>query len=247
VATALEQQLVPSRLRRRDEPVVIVPTGRLHGLAWRALPGLVDRSVSVSPSLFGWVASIRDARRPAGGARALLVAGPELGGATAEVEALAALHDEPIVLDAGASTASSCLAGLASASLAHFACHGAFRTDNPLFSSLRVADGELNLYDLEQCADLPRTLVLSACNAAASIELRGGALLGMSNALMSLGVSSVIAPLTPINDERSVDVMVRLHRELRAGRPPAEALARAARTGDPDSEATAAAFVPIGA
>ena len=131
-------------------------------------------------------------------------------------------------------------------SLAHLACHGSFRSDNPLFSTLRVADGDITVYDLEQCRRLPRTMVLSACNAAVSTVLRGGSLLGMSSALIQLGVSSVIAPLTPVSDERSVDLMTRLHQELRAGARPAVALARAAAVGD-ELDATAAAFVVIGA
>ena len=68
----------------------------------------------------------------------------------------------------------------------------------------------------------------------------------MSSSLIQLGVSSVIAPLTPVSDERSVELMTRLHQELHAGARPPEALARAAMV-DGDLDATAAAFVAIGA
>ena len=102
------------------------------------------------------------------------------------------------------------------------------------------------MYDLERCERLPRTMVLSACNAAASSVLRGGALLGMSSSLIQFGVSSVIAPLTPVSDERSVALMSRLHRQLAAGAEPAAALASAALV-DGELDATAAAFVVIGA
>jgi CHAT domain-containing protein len=59
-------------------------------------------------------------------------------------------------------------------------------------------------------------------------------------------VSSVIAPLTPVSDDRSVALMIRLHQGLRAGESPAEALARAALV-DGELDATAAAFVALGA
>jgi CHAT domain-containing protein len=75
--------------------------------------------------------------------------------------------------------------------------------------------------------------------------LRGGALLGLSSALLQLGVSSVIAPLAPVNDERSVDVMVRLHTHLAAGRSAAEALALASVV-DGELDPTAASFVCMG-
>jgi CHAT domain-containing protein len=228
-----------------DRSLVIVPTGRLHGLAWRALPSLAARPTVVAPSLMACAVATRaGAIRRA--SRTLLIGGPALTAASAELAALARIHRNAVVLDVDDSTAERCIARLGEATLAHLACHGSFRSDNPLFSTLRVADGDITVYDLEQCRRLPRTMVLSACNAAASAVLRGGALLGMSSALIQLGVSSVIAPLTPVSDDRSVALMIRLHQGLRAGESPAEALARAALV-DGELDATAAAFVALGA
>ncbi len=245
VGGQLGRRLLPDRVRSSERPLVVVPTGRLHGLAWGALPSLADRPVSVAPSLFGHTVAIR-----AGTVRrrrhTALIGGPGLPAARAELDALMAIYPHATVLDGGRSTASSCIAALSRATLAHVACHGSFRSDNPLFSTLRVADGDLTVYDLERCERLPRTMVLSACNAAVSSVLRGGALLGMSSSLIQLGVSSVIAPLTPVSDERSVSLMIRLHRELDAGAPPALALARAAGV-DGELDPTAAAFVALGA
>ena len=245
VGARLERGLLPERVLRSGRPLVIVPTGRLHGLAWRALPALADRPVTVSPSLFARTIAAR-----AGGMRrkrhAALIGGPGLAAGADELRALTQVYPRATVLGAERSTAASCLSALNQATLAHMACHGAFRSDNPLFSTLRVADGDLTVYDLERCERLPRTMVLSACNAAVSAVLRGGALLGMSSSLIQLGVSSVIAPMTPVSDERSVALMTRLHRELAVGTAPAAALARAAVV-DGVLDATAAAFVVIGA
>ena len=47
---------------------------------------------------------------------------------------------------------------------AHLACHGSFRADNPLFSSLLLADGGLTVHDVESLGAGPRELVLSACD-----------------------------------------------------------------------------------
>ena len=245
VGGRLGQQLLPDRVRSTERPLVIVPTGRLHGLAWRALPLLAGRAVTVSPSLFGHTIATRgaasDRRR-----HSVLVAGPDLPAAPEELRVLSAIYPTATVLDVATSDAASCLAAFSTATLAHVACHGSFRSDNPLFSTLRVADGDLTVYDLERCERLPHTMVLSACNAAASSVLRGGALLGMSSSLIQFGVSSVVAPLTPVSDERSVALMTRLHRELAAGLEPAAALARAALV-DGELDATASAFVVIGA
>ena len=221
----LQAALLPASVLNTDRALVIVPTGRLHGLAWRALPALVARPTSVAPSLMAWALATRasEVRRAS---RTLLIGGPALTAASAELAALARIHRNAVVLDVDESTAERCITELGGVTLAHLACHGSFRSDNPLFSTLRVADGDITVYDLERCRRLPRTMVLSACNAAVSSVLRGGALLGMSSSLIQLGVSSVIAPLTPVSDERSVALMTRLHRELRAGAGPAVALAQ---------------------
>ena len=213
VTAELEDHVVPARVRQSGRPLVVVPTGALHGLPWNALPNVGERPISVSPSLTGWAIANR---RP-GGDRATLIAGPELAHAESEVESLAELYPRAETLVGPDASASRCLAELARADVGHLACHGSFRADNPLFSTLTLADGPLTVYDLARCRPLPKTLVLSACNAAVGATLRGGALLGLASALMSFGASSVIAPLTPVSDLAVVPVMDRLHRRLVAG------------------------------
>ena len=120
-----------------------------------------------------------------------------------------------------------------------------FRRDNPMFSSLHVADGPLNVYDLEGLERLPVVVVLSSCSVANAKVVQGGSLLGLANAFTTLGAASVIAPLTPISDAASVTVMDRLHRQLIAGADPAAALAAATMSHDV-ADPTAAAFIALG-
>jgi hypothetical protein len=244
VTAALSERLVPRRVLRSQRPVVVVPTGVLYALPWGALPGLTGRAVSVCPSLTGWAIAHRDA---ASSRRVGLIAGPDLEHAHAEVTALAALHDEPDVLTGDDATAERSLELIGRCDLAHVACHGAYRHDNPLFSTLRLADGTLTVFDLERCASMPRTVVLSACNVALDAAVGGGALLGLASSLMTFGSGTVIAPLTPVSDERLVPVMVRLHRGLLDGEEPARALALAAVSDDGLLDPTAASFVAFGA
>ena len=53
-ATSLADLLLPATVARSDRPLVVVPTGALHGVPWRALAPLRGRPVSVSPSLSAW-------------------------------------------------------------------------------------------------------------------------------------------------------------------------------------------------
>jgi tetratricopeptide (TPR) repeat protein len=242
----LADRIVPTRVRRSERPLVVVPTGAMHGLAWNALPGLSGRPVSISPSLIGWAVARRAAEVPGPRRGVLLAAGPELPAAPSEVETVAALYRRPTVLLGAAATAGAALQALGRSRLAHLACHGSYRADNPLFSTLALADGPLTVYDLERCRTMPRTVVLSACSVATSSVLRGGTLLGLASALMTFGASTIIAPLTPVSDEWVVPVMVAVHQAMVRGASPAAALSRTV-VGDGAIDPTAASFVAIGA
>ncbi len=174
------------------------------------------------------------------------MAGPGLEYADFEVANLAALYTDPEVSTGDGATVAACVDLLGRADLVHIACHGQFRTDNPMFSSLHLADGPLIVHDLERLDRLPETVILPACSVATAMALQGGSLLGLASALMTLGACNVIAPLTPINDAASVTVMDRLHHELLAGSPPAAALAVAALEHDL-TDPTAGAFITLGA
>lgn len=254
----LAELVVPAALGGRDDEVVVVPSSSLLGLPWACLPPLRGRAIAVASSLADWAACNR---RVPGDGSVGLIAGPDLRAAGREIDRLAKVHRTSSRLGAGTANTAGALEVIGTSAIAHIACHGAFRSDNPMFSSLRLADGELTVHDLAQCAELPHTFVMSACNTGQNAALRGGGLLGMASALMQLGVSSVIAPLTPVNDERSVELMVRLHTHLAAGLPAATALARASIAdgvdgadgagGDADGEIgsidpTAAPFVCFG-
>ncbi len=244
IAAELADRLVPRRVLRSGRPVVVVPTGVLHALPWAALPGLTGRAVSVAPSFTGWAIATG---RVEPTEHVTLVAGPALEHAEREVETLRTFHDGPTVLTGGDATADAVLAAIGKSDLAHLACHGSYRADNPLFSTLRLHDGPLTAYDLERCPAMPRTVVLSACNVAMGAPAGGGALLGLATSLMTFGAGSVIAPLTPVSDEHVVPVMGRLHGGLLAGLAPAQALAEASQAEDGLLDPTAAAFVVIGA
>ncbi|MEA2971548.1 MAG: hypothetical protein QOG82_6 [Actinomycetota bacterium] len=229
-------------------PVVVVPTGELHGLPWAALPSLAGRPTTVAPSTALWMGGDRGraslgAVGGGGRGRVALVAGPQLPGADAEVAELSALYPDATVLTGAAATAVGVMAALEEADLVHLAAHGSFRADSPLFSSVLLADGPLTVYDLERLRRAPAVVVLSACDAAVAAVHDGDELLGTAAALLALGVRSVIAPLMPVPDAATTAVMVALHHRLRAGERPAEALAHA---GEGQDVAAAVAFVCIG-
>jgi tetratricopeptide (TPR) repeat protein len=211
--------------------LVLAPSGTLHALPWAALPGLTGRPVAVTPSAALWLRTARAADRALegpddeGDAAIVLVAGPGLPGADAEVGALAAALPGARHLHGDHATVGAVLPALAGARVAHIAAHGLFRADNPQLSSLRLADGPLTGYDLEGLASPPRTVVLSACDAGLTGVRSGEEVQGLVAVLLALGTGAVIAAVAPVADDLTAAFALDLHARLAAGTPPPSALA----------------------
>jgi hypothetical protein len=223
----------------REAPLVVVPTGPLHALPWGTLPSLRGRPVVVTPSLATWaeLASTTRSRRR----KAVLVGGPRLLHSTWEVRDLATLRPEATALHGKAATADAVLVALDGAALAHVACHGHFRADSPLFSSFELADGKLDVYELQRLRRAPEVVVLSACNLALSSLHPGDELLGLASALLGMGTRTIVASVVPVPDAAARRLMLAFHRNLLGGSSPADALA-SAQAG----ARTAAGFVCLG-
>jgi hypothetical protein len=230
-----------------DGPVIIVPPGRLHAVPWSLLPALRDREVSVAPSARAWLAARAAPVPPPGDP--VLVLGPGLGAAGAEVATLASQYPGATVLTGRAATARRVLAALAGAPCAHIAAHGTFRSDSPLFSSLRLADGPLTVHDLERLPSSPYRMILPSCDSGVLAAAGADELLGLAAALAPLGTAGIVASVVPVNDEATAGLMLALHRELRAGGTLAHALASARRWAgdDPVRTVTAWSFIALGA
>jgi tetratricopeptide (TPR) repeat protein len=245
---ALERALLGPAVRHLgDGPVIIVPTGKLQPIPWALLPGLRDRVVSVAPSASAWM---RARTAPAPRHRQVVLArGPGLATDGAEVPELAKLYDDVTVLDDSAATADKVLSALDGAWLAHIAAHGIFRADSPLFSSLRMHDGPLTVYDLERLNRAPYRIVLSSCEGGVLAPAGANELLGLVSSLLPLGTAGIIAGIVPLNDQALVPLMVDLHRHLRADLTLAESLhrVRLGVAGDPIQHATATSLVTLGA
>ena len=248
-AVALEEMVVrPLASLLADRAVILVPTAPLHGVPWSALPALAERPTVVASSASLWA---RSEATPSGhaGATTVLVAGPDLPGGEAEVRELATLHPSATVLAAGGATAAALAAAVPATTLLHVAAHGHFRADNPLFSSLLLADGPLTANELEGLRPLPPHVVLAACEVGQAEVRAGDELLGLASVLFPAGVRTLVASLALAPDAATQALMVAYHRAIAAGTRPARALSEArvvARASGPAGEAAAAAFCCFG-
>ncbi|MFF1322414.1 CHAT domain-containing protein [Streptomyces chartreusis] len=244
----LEEILLgPATAHLGSGPVVVVPPARLHRVPWALLPALQERVLSVSPSASSWLRA-RTTEPPPGG-RHVLVRGPGLATAGAEVPELADRYATATLLEHDHARVSRVLEELDGAALAHIAAHGTFRADSPLFSSLRMADGPLIAHDFERLSRSPYRIILSSCDAARFATVGEDELLGLATVLLPLGTAGMVASSAPVNDDAVVQLMLALHEGLAAGLPLAEALrdARAALPDDATHRATGWAFTAFGA
>jgi len=223
--------VAPLGVDAHDE-LVVVPVGPLHGVPWSCLH---DGPLAQAPSATFWVRTRRAAAAWSRRAAPLLVAGPDLDGAREEVDALADLHPGAMVLEPDASTAEVVVAALADADLAHLACHGTPRTDNPMFSSLLLADGPITVQELHGAGVAPHRLVLASCHSGADVSYLGDEVLGFVSAMLAQGTAGVVASIAAVPDVAAVDLMLELHRGLREGQTLARALHAARGRIDRDS------------
>ena len=206
--------LGPARDHVGDGPVIVVPPGRLNAVPWALLPSLSGREVSVAPSARSWLRA-RQAT-PFGLEEVVLVSGPGLDAARAEVGTLAAEYGRATVLAGGDATAARVLGAIDGAHLAHIAAHGVFRADSPMFSSLRLADGPMTVHDVERLGRAPYRLILPSCESGRLAPAGADELLGLASALLPLGTAGIVASVAQVGDRPAAPLMLALHRRLRA-------------------------------
>jgi hypothetical protein len=226
-------------------PLVVVPASRTWRLPWAHLCGV---PTSVAPSSATWLRASRRTE-PADGS-VVLVAGPDLPGAAEEVSALAALHPDAQLLAPPASTVDAVVDLLRGARLAHLACHGRLRADNPTFSSFVLSAGELTVHELNLRGVSPHRVVLSACDSGADATYDGDEFVGFVSALLGQGTAGLLAGCVQVSDQEAVPLMTDVHARLLRGSSFAEAVHAASvecDTDRPEALAVRATFSAYGA
>lgn len=200
--------------------LVIVPSGPLHSLPFHALFDgrnyLIDRfSISYAPSASIFVHSHREMQRLEGPALILGVDDPGMPFIKEEVEAVAAAVAEPLLLFGPDATQQALREFGRTSRLIHIASHGQFRQDNPMFSSIRLADSYTNLYDLYRM-DLPvELLALSGCVTGLNAVIEGDELLGLTRGLLYAGARSLLLSLWDVDDRSTSDFMKDFYCQLK--------------------------------
>jgi tetratricopeptide (TPR) repeat protein len=210
------------------QKITIIPHGLLHRVPFHALfdgeAYLLDRfEISYAPSATVFSLCQKQAQRGSERALILSVADPLIPHVSDEARAVASHLSGAEVLADGRATMEALGERVPGCGILHLACHGMFRGDNPMFSSLKLHDGWLAAADVLGL-DLGGALVtLSACESARNRVLPGDEIIGLARGFLGAGAATLVASLWLVQDETTSWMMERWYARMRdgAGRTPA--------------------------
>jgi len=107
----------------------------------------------------------------------------------------------------------------------HLATHGQSRLDSPNFSSVLLADGQLNAIDvfslnLQGC----ELVTLSGCETGLALSGGGDEQLGLGRAFLAAGATSLVMSLWPVEDNATKELMHIFYQHLLQGESKVQAL-----------------------
>ena len=202
--------------------LIIVPA---KGLNYVPIHALFDgdhymietRNVSYAPSAAVWMnLSRRPATQP-GKALLMAYADERIPLVDKEVTELAASLPGSVKLVGRKATFSAFKENAGKFDLIHLACHGQFRPDNPMFSSVHLADGWVTVRDVVATPLNARLVTLSACETGLSKVSAGEEILGLARGFLSAGARSLVLSLWTVNDAATTRLMKDLYSNLQRG------------------------------
>ena len=224
--------LAPLEAEIRGRRLVVIPHGVLHYVPFHALRRgdgryvVEEHEVSYAPSAtVHRLCAVRPARRDGDGPLlALGISDAFAPHIAEELESIAECFPESVRLEGARASKSAFLEMAPRSRFLHLATHGHFRQDNPMFSSVRLADGPLSFYDvfdLELDAEL---VTLSACNTGLNELSSGDELSGLMRGFLYAGAPSLMVSLWAVNDRSTSELMQSFYRHMADGTPKRTAL-----------------------
>jgi CHAT domain-containing protein len=216
--------------------LLVAPYGLLHLIPFHALWDgehyLLERftcSYIPSASVAVHAAEISRPLQPYRSLAGLALADPAIPQARREVERVASYFDQSWLYLEERADREGLMRAAGQADILHMATHGLFRPDNPFFSSLKLADGWIDVRSLYQLPLKARLVILSACESGSG-EIHGGdEVIGLARGFLGAGAHDLVVSLWNVHDARAVDFMAIFYQHLTEGMNAAAALCTAQR------------------
>ena len=228
-----EKLFAPLEKFLENRQLVIVPVGVLHYVPFHALRDenekylIENRKVIYAPGATVW--QLLAAKRRAKFKNALFIgfADEKIPLVNREIKTLEKIFPQSESFTGESANFTAYTKNAAGFDVLHLACHGQFRADNPLFSSLHLADGWITVRDICSQKLKAELVTLSACETGLNEIFAGDEILGLSRGFLTAGAKSLVLSLWTVNDEATTALMKEFYAEIKNGKTPAEALQKA--------------------
>lgn len=215
--TGLIAPLVPFL---RKSHLVIAPHGILHYIPFHALfdgkDYLIDRyTVSYAPSASIYAMCQHKEVNREGPSLLMGIQDQSAPWIEQEIATVSSVVSSPAIF-LGDMATSEILRSLGPTSrIIHIATHGFFRRDNPLFSSVRLADMYLSLHDFYDLHLPVELLTLSGCGTGLPVVAAGDELLGLARGLLCAGAQTLMLALWDVHDHTTAEFMLSFYTHFR--------------------------------
>ncbi|MEO8573458.1 MAG: CHAT domain-containing tetratricopeptide repeat protein, partial [Pyrinomonadaceae bacterium] len=207
-------------LEGRD--LIIVPAGALNYVPFHALFDggkyvVENKKVSYAPSAAVWAKLNSKKPRPVKNALLMAFADERIPLVNDEVTQLEKILPNATKISGKHATFASFQKNAGDFDLIHLACHGQFRHDNPMFSSLHLSDGWVTVRDVYANKLNARLVTLSACETGLAKVAAGAEILGLARGFLSAGANSLLLSLWTVNDHATAKLMAEFYSNLQRG------------------------------
>jgi hypothetical protein len=220
--TLHEKLLLPLMRHIGERDLVIIPAGALNYVPFHALHDgeryLIERcEVVFSPSAAVWQKLNSRRRRAPKNALLMSYADERFPLADSEVSRLDGMFPTSVKFVGRRATFGAFEENASKFDIIHLACHGQFRPDNPMFSSLHLADGWVTVRDVCARRLKAELVTLSACETGINQIFAGEEILGLARGFLSAGARSLVLSLWTVNDAATAGLMEDLYKNLQRG------------------------------
>lgn len=225
--------IAPIRDQLTAEHLIIVPHAFLHYLPFHALSDgkryvIDDFSVSYAPSSSIFAICQEKSHRESDG-EALVMAVPDARAPYIEDEAkfVAKTMDKSRLFMGAEATEERLRTYGPESQFIHIATHGYFRQDNPMFSSIRLGNSLLSLFDLYQLRFDAELVTLSGCGTGMNVVIGGDELIGLVRGLLYAGAQTLMVSLWEVHDQSTAEFMRDFYQDYKVSANKANALRNA--------------------
>lgn len=209
--------------------LTIVPVGTLHSVPFHALFDganyqIETREFIYAPSAAVWQFLAAQPHQKLSDALLMGFADERIPLVGREIESLQKIFPKSKSFTGAQATFAAFMENATRFDILHLACHGQFRPENPLFSSLHLADGFVTVRDVCKLKLKAEIVTLSACETGLNKLFAGDEILGLAGGFLSAGAKSLVLSLWTVNDETTTGLMKDFYTAIQTGKKASEAL-----------------------